>query len=46
MVKKMELGYGSPMVLKETVPRLEHGNDGLIFTCITSGYTFGTDEKM
>jgi mRNA guanylyltransferase len=42
----MDLGYGIQAVLKDRIPRLEHGNDGLIFTCITSGYTCGTDSKM
>ncbi|PWN96626.1 hypothetical protein FA09DRAFT_343830 [Tilletiopsis washingtonensis] len=45
-VKTMDLGYGIQAVLKDRIPRLEHGNDGLIFTCITSGYTCGTDSKI
>jgi len=45
-IKTMELAYGIAKVLQEDVPRLTHGNDGLIFTCAESGYTPGTDERM
>lgn len=45
-VKKMDLAYGIQMVLFETVPNLLHGNDGLIFTCLNSGYVMGTDPKI
>ncbi|CDW97825.1 hypothetical protein, partial [Sporisorium scitamineum] len=45
-VKKMDLAYGIQMVLYETVPNLLHGNDGLIFTCLNSGYEMGTDPKI
>ncbi|KAJ9475428.1 mRNA-capping enzyme subunit alpha [Pseudozyma hubeiensis] len=45
-VKKMDLAYGIQMVLYETVPNLLHGNDGLIFTCLNSGYVMGTDPKI
>lgn len=44
-IKHMDLAYGVPEVLQR-MPHLEHGNDGLIFTCLHSGYTFGTDEKI
>ncbi|PWN29023.1 DNA ligase/mRNA capping enzyme [Jaminaea rosea] len=44
-IKHMDLAYGVPEVLQR-MPNLEHGNDGLIFTCMNSGYTFGTDEKI
>lgn len=42
----MELAYGVEKVMKEDIPKLMHGHDGLIFTCCGSGYTAGTDEKM
>ncbi|CAO1631650.1 unnamed protein product [Parajaminaea phylloscopi] len=44
-VKHMDLAYGIEAVLQR-MPQLEHGNDGLIFTCLHSGYTFATDEKI
>ncbi|CAO1637322.1 unnamed protein product [Sympodiomycopsis kandeliae] len=44
-IKKMDLAYGIDAVLSR-MPHLEHGNDGLIFTGMHSGYTFGTDEKI
>lgn len=45
-VKKMELSYGIPLVLKEYIPKLHHGSDGLIFTCVETGYVSGTDPTL
>ena len=45
-IKKMDLSYGVQGVLEEVVPNLKHGNDGLIFTCLNSGYVMGTDPKI
>ncbi|PWY97781.1 mRNA capping enzyme, alpha subunit [Testicularia cyperi] len=45
-VKNMDLAYGIQKVLYETVPNLLHGNDGLIFTCLNSGYVMGTDPRI
>lgn len=42
----MELAYGIQAVFKDHLPRLQHGNDGLIFTCAEAPYTPGTDKKM
>jgi len=42
----MEFSYAIEMVIRDVLPRLLHGNDGLIFTCRTSPYTFGTDPKI
>lgn len=42
----MEFSYAIEMVFRDVLPNLEHGNDGLIFTCRTSPYTFGTDQKI
>lgn len=44
--KEMELSYGIEKVFRDTLPNLPHGNDGLIFTCVTSPYKFGTDEHI
>ncbi|EJD44151.1 mRNA capping enzyme, alpha subunit [Auricularia subglabra TFB-10046 SS5] len=45
-VKKMELSYGIPKVLREYIPKLHHGSDGLIFTCVDTGYVAGTDHTL
>ncbi|KAF0434658.1 mRNA capping enzyme, alpha subunit [Gigaspora margarita] len=45
-VKPMELSYGLDKVLHETIPKLKHKSDGLIFTSSVSPYTPGTCEKM
>lgn len=42
----MELAYGIEAVLRDHLPALEHGNDGLIFTGAQSPYNSGTDPKM
>ena len=44
--KRMEFSYAIEMVFRDVLPNLAHGNDGLIFTCRTSPYTFGTDQKI
>lgn len=44
--KTMELAYYLSLVLDKHIPALEHGHDGLIFTCAESGYVVGTDEMM
>jgi mRNA guanylyltransferase len=42
----MEFSYAIELMFREILPKLPHGNDGLIFTCRTSPYTFGTDTKI
>jgi mRNA guanylyltransferase len=45
-LKPMELAYGIQAVFKDHLPKLQHGNDGLIFTGAEAPYTPGTDKKM
>lgn len=42
----MGLAYGLEKVFREQIPSLQHGNDGLIFTNVESGYVHGTDKNM
>jgi mRNA guanylyltransferase len=42
----MEFPYAIELMFREVLPKLPHGNDGLIFTCRVSPYTFGTDPKI
>jgi hypothetical protein len=44
--KPMELAYGLDMVLLHTIPKLEHGQDGLIFTAVDEPYVIGEDHNM
>ena len=44
--KRMEVGYGTEKMFRETLPKLPHGNDGLIFTCRTTPYQCGTDQHI
>lgn len=46
IAKKMEKGYGVQMMFADVLPRLPHGNDGLVFTCRTSEYVTGTDPHI
>lgn len=45
-LKTMELAYGIDKVLHHDLPKLTHGNDGLIFTSATAPYRIGTDPKI
>ena len=42
-MKQMQFSYGIEMMFREVLPALKHENDGLIFTCRSSPYQFGTD---
>ncbi|KAK4689966.1 mRNA guanylyltransferase, partial [Tremellales sp. Uapishka_1] len=44
--KKQELSYHIAEVLHKHIPQLQHGHDGLIFTCVESQYVPGTDENI
>jgi mRNA guanylyltransferase len=45
VAKKQDRAYGVSQVL-EHIEKLQHGHDGLIFTCAQTPYVLGTDEKM
>lgn len=45
-MKEMQFSYGIEMMFREVLPSLRHQNDGLIFTCRTSPYQFGTDPHI
>ena len=45
-VKQMQLAYGIEKVFNEDIPNLQHGNDGLIYTCLHTPYVAGTDQNM
>lgn len=44
--KNMELAYGIEKMFRDILPNLPHGNDGLIFTCKSTPYQFGTDQHI
>jgi mRNA guanylyltransferase len=44
--KSMQVAYGIEMMFQEVLPRLAHGNDGLIFTSLEAEYICGTDPHM
>ena len=45
-LKEMKHAYHLKSVLKEVIPKLKHGNDGLIFTAMDTGYHMGTDNNI
>ncbi|GMK55809.1 hypothetical protein CspeluHIS016_0208650 [Cutaneotrichosporon spelunceum] len=46
VAKPQELSYCVRQVLDTHIPQLQHGHDGLIFTCAESEYVTGTDPKI
>ncbi|WVQ70324.1 uncharacterized protein L199_008550 [Kwoniella botswanensis] len=46
VAKEQELSYHLGHVLKVHIPKLQHGHDGLIFTCTETEYVPGTDENI
>lgn len=45
-MKPFQLAYGIEMMFKQVLPKLKHGNDGLIFTCRHTSYHHGTDPNI
>jgi mRNA guanylyltransferase len=45
-VKPMERSYAIDKIFAVDVPNLQHGHDGLIFTCVNTPYAAGTDNNI
>lgn len=45
-VKDISFSYGVEDVFRLVIPKLQHGNDGLIYTCRETPYVPGTDPNM
>lgn len=45
-VKDISFSYGTEDVFRVVIPKLQHGNDGLIYTCRETPYVPGTDPNM
>ncbi|KAG0647460.1 mRNA processing 2 [Hyphodiscus hymeniophilus] len=45
-LKAMNFSYAIQMMFTDVLPRLPHGNDGLIFTCRETEYKHGTDQHI
>ena len=45
-VKDVNLSYHLEKVFNVDIPRLQHGNDGLIYTPVATPYVPGTDKNM
>ncbi|KAF9898658.1 Dcp1p-Dcp2p decapping enzyme complex alpha subunit, partial [Lobosporangium transversale] len=43
---EMTKSYGIEMMFREIIPKLKHGNDGLIFTSSVAPYVLSTNTKM
>ncbi|KAG1455777.1 hypothetical protein G6F56_006987 [Rhizopus delemar] len=44
--KEQQFTYHLDVVFNEVIPKLKHGNDGLIFTAVNAPYAMGTCKKM
>ena len=45
-VKEISFSYHVEKIFAVDIPALQHGNDGLIYTCVNSPYTPGSDHNM
>jgi hypothetical protein len=45
-VKDVKPSYHLEKVFNEDIPKLQHGNDGLIYTPVATPYVTGTDKNM
>jgi len=45
-VKEINFSYYVEKVFNVDIPALQHENDGLIYTCVNTPYTPGTDTNM
>ncbi|KAG8217569.1 mRNA capping enzyme, subunit alpha [Butyriboletus roseoflavus] len=45
-VKDISFSYGIEDVFRLVIPKLQHGNDGLIYTCRETPYVPGTDPNI
>ncbi|KIK59608.1 hypothetical protein GYMLUDRAFT_169447 [Collybiopsis luxurians FD-317 M1] len=45
-VKEIKSSYNVDQVFSIDIPALQHGNDGLIYTCVNSPYSPGTDSNI
>ncbi|KAJ2923997.1 hypothetical protein H1R20_g13094, partial [Candolleomyces eurysporus] len=45
-VKDINLAYHVDKVFNVDIPNLQHGNDGLIYTCVSTPYLPATDQNM
>ncbi|KAH9901548.1 mRNA capping enzyme, catalytic domain-containing protein [Cubamyces lactineus] len=45
-VKEVKLSYHVEDVFNIDIPQLQHGNDGLIYTCVNTPYAPGTDPNI
>ncbi|KAI0780667.1 mRNA capping enzyme, catalytic domain-containing protein [Trametes elegans] len=45
-VKGVKFSYHVEEVFNTDIPQLQHGNDGLIYTCVNTPYSPGTDQNI
>ncbi|KIP12277.1 hypothetical protein PHLGIDRAFT_32906 [Phlebiopsis gigantea 11061_1 CR5-6] len=45
-VKGVKFSYHAEEVFEKDIPALQHGNDGLIYTCVQTSYVAGTDPNI
>ncbi|KAG7092666.1 hypothetical protein E1B28_009001 [Marasmius oreades] len=45
-IKPIQAAYNAEQVFNNEIPNLQHGNDGLIYTCVNTHYSPGTDPNI